>query len=75
MRLSVLGPPELVRTDGSSAGLAPGKTLAVLVYLAHATSPPSRAELARLFWPNSEPSKARHSVRQTLSLLRKVVGE
>ena len=75
MRLSVLGPPELVRSDGSPAGLAPGKTLAVLVYLAHATSPPSRAELARLFWPNSEPSKARHSVRQTLSLIRKVIGE
>jgi len=75
MRLSVLGPPELVRSDGSPAGLAPGKTLAVLVYLAHATSPPSRAELARLFWPNSEPAKARHSVRQTLSLIRKVVGE
>ncbi|MCL7965729.1 MAG: AAA family ATPase, partial [marine benthic group bacterium] len=75
MRLSVLGPPELVRVDGSPAGLAPGKTLAVLVYLAHATSPPSRADLARLFWPNSEPSKARHSVRQTFSLLRKVIGE
>lgn len=75
MRLSVLGPPELVRADGSPAGLAPGKTLAVLVYLAHATSPPSRADLARLFWPGSEPSKARHSVRQTLSLIRKVIGE
>ncbi len=75
MRLSVLGPPELAREDGSPAGLAPGKTMALLVYLAHATQPPSRADLTRLFWPNSDPSKARHSVRQSLSLLRKVIGE
>jgi hypothetical protein len=46
---SVLDPPPLVWEDGSSAGLAPGKTLAVPVYLAHAASPPSRADLARHF--------------------------
>lgn len=75
MRLSVLGPPGLVRDDGTPAGLAPGKTFAVLVYLAHEGSPPSRTDLARLFWPDSEPARARQSVRQTLSLIRKVLGE
>ncbi len=75
MRLAVLGPPALVRDDGTPAGLAPGKTFAVLVYLAHEASPPSRVDLARVFWPDSEPARARQSVRQTLSLIRKVLGD
>ena len=74
MRLTVLGPPALVRDDGTPAGLAPGKTFAVLVYLVHEASAPSRSDLARVFWPDSEPARSRQSVRQTLSLIRKVLG-
>jgi len=70
-RLDVLGPPRLTGPDGSPADLALGKPFAVLVFLALTDTPPTRKELARLFWPSSEPRNARQSVRQTLSILRR----
>ena len=45
----------------------------MLVFLALTDTPPTRKELARLFWPNSESRNARQSVRQTLSILRRTV--
>ena len=73
-RLDIVGPPHLTRPDGSPADLALGKPFAVLVFLALTDTPPTRKELARLFWPGSEARNARQSVRQTLSILRRGVA-
>ncbi len=74
LRLTSLGRLELT-SDGVL--LLPGrrKLLAVLVYLARASRPVTRSQLADLFWPVEDGVRARRSVRQALAELRRAVGD
>ena len=73
-RLDVLGQPQLTSPDGSRVSLSLGKPLALLVYVVCSPGPVSRKELADLFWPDAPRSRARHSLRQALTLLRQTLG-
>jgi len=75
-RLEVLGPPRIVPEQGTpEASLSMGKPLALLSFLVVEARPVSREELGRLLWPGSPSSRARHSVRQAVWLVRKTLGE
>ncbi|HEU4698412.1 MAG TPA: BTAD domain-containing putative transcriptional regulator [Gemmatimonadales bacterium] len=50
------------------------KKLAVLAVLALADRPLSRAALLEMFWGDSDEARARHSLNDTLSHLRRVLG-
>ncbi len=73
--LVTLGPVALHDADGTPVDLPAGKPLALLVYLALSGRRSGRDELARLLWPQSEPSRARQSVRHALWRLRQAMGE
>ena len=75
-RLEILGPPRIIPDqDTPDASLSLGKPLALLSFLVVEARPVSREELGRLLWPGSPPSRARHSVRQAVWLVRKTLGE
>ncbi len=70
-----MGHLELTRGEES---VLPGrrKLLAVLVYLARQRGRPvSRTRLAVLFWPVEDDTRARRSVRQALTDLRRAAGD
>ncbi len=71
-RLITLGEPGL-DLDGERVEIPLGKPFALLVHLAFAPEGVSRADLARLLWAGSDASRARQSVRQALSLLRRLL--
>ena len=75
IRLELLGPPEVLR-DGRPVGGVGRKAMGLLAYLA---APKSRVhnrdELATLLWSDRFDEQARQSLRQTLSTLRKSIGE
>lgn len=74
-RLKTLGHIGLTVGDGSPLDFPLGKPFGMLVYLALAERPVPRDELAAVFWPDSDRSRARQSVRQALSFIRKWLGE
>lgn len=74
-QLRVLGPPELRYEDGSPCPLSLGKPLALLVRLAFHPGPHFRDELCSLLWPEAPRSKARHSLRQALWVLKTTLGQ
>jgi len=75
LRLTALGSLGLSR-EGNSLLAGRRKLLSLVVYLVRrdGRSIP-RGELAALFWPESNESKARQSLRQALVELRDVLGE
>ena len=75
LRLTALGSLGLAR-EGASLLVGRRKLLSLLAYLARreGRSLP-RGELAALFWPESDESKARQSLRQALVELRDALGE
>lgn len=79
IQLRVLGSTDLRGTGGQAvlSILAQPKRLTLLTYLAlNATGRfVRRDKLLDLFWPLSEPAKARASLRSTLTFLRKSLGE
>lgn len=75
MRLFTLGELRLTADDGTVLSRR-GKPLLLLAYLArHAPQQVPRAELASLLWGEREESRARHSLRQSLLELHKLVGD
>ncbi|HKK93056.1 MAG TPA: BTAD domain-containing putative transcriptional regulator [Longimicrobiales bacterium] len=74
IRLEILGPGEALDGAGESLGLS-GLPLALLAYLALTARPIERDELATLFWPGSDPTRRRHSLRQALSRIRSAVPD
>ena len=75
LQLFTLGELRLVADDGSLLSRR-GKPLLLLTYLARrASRPVARAELAALLWGEREEAKARHSLRQALLELHRLVGE
>lgn len=76
--LRVLGSIDLSNEDGSVAMsvLSQPKRVALLCYLAIArpTGFHRRSTLVGLFWPESDESRARNSLRQSLHFLRRSLG-
>jgi DNA-binding SARP family transcriptional activator len=74
-RVQTLGSPRLLADDGSAVEFPIGKPFALLVHLALSGGGADRSSLARLLWSRAEPARARHSLRQALSLIRQSLGE
>lgn len=75
IELRLFGYPEL-RLHGQPVTPAlPHKALALLAYLALAAQPVGRETIAAFLWPDAPAQTAKHSLRNLLSLLRKVVGD
>jgi DNA-binding SARP family transcriptional activator/TolB-like protein len=75
-RLVTLGQLALVRPDGSletSLG-AGGRKLAFLAYVALADRPLTRDHLVEVFWGDRDDDRARHSLREATSHVRRVLG-
>src|SRR5262249_24527646 len=75
VRLELLGPPEALRGESIVTGLG-RKPMALLAYLAIPKGRlHNRDVLATLLWSDRFDEQARQSLRQTLSTLRKAIGE
>ena len=73
--LRTLGPPALLNDAGEQL-LPKGKPLALLAYCAaDRRRTISRDECASLLWSDMPPERARHSVRQLIWRLRKLLGD
>jgi predicted ATPase/DNA-binding SARP family transcriptional activator len=72
--LFLLGPPRIER-DGVPVEVDTRKAIALASYLAIAGGRHSRDELAAVFWPLSDQTRARAALRRTLSTLRKALGQ
>ena len=74
-RLITLGRTALITPAGEDADLGRRRRkLALLAVLALASEPLTRDELAQMFWGDEEPERARHSLSDALSHLRRVLG-
>jgi predicted ATPase/DNA-binding SARP family transcriptional activator len=71
--LYLLGSPR-IECDGVPVTVPRRKALALLVYLAVSGQSQSRDTLATLLWPEQSQSRARASLRSTLSILRRDLG-
>ncbi len=74
LKLFLFGQPRLERA-GTTVEISLHKALALLAYLAVNKQVYSRDALATLFWPESDASTARASLRRTLYALNKTIGE
>ena len=75
LRLQTLGELQLEGADASHLS-SRRKELPLLAYLARRGGRPvSRAEAATLFWEDRDERRARQSLRQALSELRRLVGD
>ena len=70
-----LGPFQLTRKGVSVNGFESDKMRALLAYLLIERDRPHRREaLAALLWPDQTDSEARHSLRQSLYILRRILS-
>ncbi len=75
LQLFTLGELKLVADDGTLLSRR-GKPLLLLTYLARRSARPvARSELAALLWGEREEAKARHSLRQALLELHRLIGD
>lgn len=76
-RLITLGRLTLLRPDGTEEAslVTRRRKLAVLTLLALSPRPLTRDRLAGLFWGEQDDDKARHSLADTLSHLRRILGK
>ena len=72
LKILLLGPPRLER-DGEQLVIDTRKTMALMAYLAVTGESHSRDALATLLWPESEPRRARSTLRRNLSVLNKTL--
>jgi DNA-binding SARP family transcriptional activator/tetratricopeptide (TPR) repeat protein len=75
-QLQMLGGLTLLRPDGSEdpALGARGRKLVLLGYLALSRRPVARDQLATFLWGHRDDERARHSLRDALSVLRQTLG-
>src|SRR5712691_841953 len=74
LSLALLGPP-IVERDGARVSFDTKKAVALLAVLAVTGGEQSRDRLAALLWPESDTTRARGSLRRTLSVTAAAVGE
>lgn len=75
-KLSLFGGFQLRDNLGKSVDLGPRKAKALLAWLAvNPDTEHPREKIAALLWPDREEGQARHSLRQVLSCIRKVMPE
>jgi DNA-binding SARP family transcriptional activator/tetratricopeptide (TPR) repeat protein len=76
-RLSMLGGLTLVRPDGTEdpSLVSSGRKLVLLSYLALSRRPIARDRLATFLWGHRDDERARHSLRDALSVLRQSLGD
>lgn len=72
LHLRIIGPPEVVDSEGSQLEVRLVKPLSMLVYIAASGGRASRDELGELFWPDAK--RPAHSVRQAIWQLRNAFG-
>src|SRR5467141_4990162 len=77
IELRMLGTLDLKGTDGRAVHtiLAQPKRLALLAYLAVHTAGARRDSVVALFWPDLDTPHARGALRQSLSFLRRELGD
>lgn len=73
LEISLLGPP-VVHVDGHPLDVDTRKATALLAYLAVTGAPVRRDTLTGLLWPDTDPDRARATLRRTLSTLRSALG-
>lgn len=73
LRIALLGPP-VIEVDGRLLGVDTRKATALLAYLAFVGRPTRRDTLAALLWPETDPTRARATLRRTLSTLKSALG-
>ena len=74
LSLYFFGSP-LIELDGVEVAVDRKKAIALLAYLAISRTSHNRNNLAALLWPSYDQTRARASLRYTISLLRKTLGE
>src|SRR5262245_22811148 len=76
LRLSFLGPFQVMRDNATVTAFATDLARALLVYLAVEADRPHRREaLAGLLWPDRPDAAALQNLRQTLARLRRALGD
>jgi DNA-binding SARP family transcriptional activator/predicted ATPase len=76
LSISLLGPLQVTLDGELIREFVTDKARALLAYLAvEADHPHQRDMLAGLLWPDQPQSRARHSLRQALSHLRRAIGD
>lgn len=74
LNISMLGPLQIERDGRPIDAPLYAKVLALLVFLTvESDRPHQRSALAALLWPDQSEERARHSLRQALSTLRRVI--
>jgi DNA-binding SARP family transcriptional activator len=73
LTLHLLGVPRVER-DGAPVEVDTRKAIALLAYLGVTGQPHSRDALAALLWPDYDQTRARATLRRTLSVLGKALG-
>lgn len=74
LEIRLFGTFEVARDGAPATGFATDKARALLVYLAVASDRVHRRDaLANLLWPDDPQSRARHSLRQALSCVRRAI--
>ncbi len=74
LQILLFGPPR-VEYGGETIRMNKRKSLALLAYLGVTAAAHSRDALSTLLWPESDPTSSRVSLRQTLSDLRRNLGD
>lgn len=73
VRLVTLGALS-VRREGAGTEVLTGQPALLFAYLVDRNHRCARSELTTLFWPDADPSRGRHGLRQALSRIRKALG-
>lgn len=73
LTLTCFGTPE-IKINNTPHTLPTRKATALLIYLAMTARPQSREILATLFWPNSDTTRAKASLRRALTDIKKNIG-
>ena len=75
LELTLLGSPEVQLHGNTVTGFRSSKAQALLYYLAVARRPVQRGVLVTLFWAEQDEGQARVNLNQTISNVRKLVGD
>lgn len=72
--IRLLGPPQ-IELDGKLVSVETRKAIALLAYLAVTGQAQSRSTVAALLWPDSDETRAKATLRRTLTALNNAIGK